>query len=659
MNKTYRQLGCWMLLCSVQWPTEALAQLAEKPSAFIAARRAATMPAVAPAGSKPTSTPFVDKIPSREVFDGLARVYDPGTPQAIVHILFAIDRAHGGRVYYINTHRYPLHEDFLRAQYLVANLDHKTVASYYEKPDRRFVLGTLGFQPDLKQWLYEFWEGDRITPALLALTRQRLTDTFFAPTAFKANSVQQEEACRQAGLKPVTEAQIIGGRSFLPLNTGVAQGRLRRVADIEADTEDDIQPTDIVVLRSVALSIPPVAGVVTEKPSTVLSHVNLLVKGWVVPNAYVQNAYDALAPLDGQWVTLKVTDKGYTIELTAKPTSLPRRPASATVRAPNLRQQALLPLAQLNASRADACGGKAANLGHLEAARRAGKLSGTAPVPDGYCIPYAHYVAFSQRPEVAQRIQAALQTEGFERSRAVRRKALEALRNDLVEIPLPAELEATWVQAWQRQLGSVGVFVRSSSNSEDLANFSGAGLYTTVPNVKREADLSRAVKTVWASVFNFEAFETRRHAGIAFDQVAMAVFVQRAIDSVSSGVMITRDPFDVTHANAVYVSAKRGIGIKVVEGRRVAEQSMFDARSGAARRLSRSAEDSELKLDSTGGVVEKPIEPASDVLSEPTVRALARVGRQIKQIMRGVEQGIEWAIDPQGRVVVLQSRPYI
>jgi len=653
---TFKRAAAVALAASgVLWSAVVQAQLAEKPSVLGAKRRGSAVSATAAS----TREPYLERIGSRAEFDRIARIYDAGTPHAIAHTIFVIDRAHGNKVYYINAQRYPLHEDFLRAQYLVANLDHKTVAGYYEKPDRRFVFGTLGFQPDLKQWVFEFWEGDRTTQPLLALTRQRLAETFYAPVLFKANSAQQEQVAHEAGIEPVTESQILGERPFLPLNPGHAVGRLRLVADIESESEDDIEPGDIVVLREVPLSIPPVAGVLTEKPSTVLSHVNLLVKGWGVPNAYVKNAFDTLKRFDGQWVSLKVDNAGYHVEPAAKPAAPPKKPRAAFVRAPNLSRTALLPLAQMRARNADACGGKAAKLGEIEAARRAGTVSGTAPVPDGFCIPYAQYAGFIRQPQVAARIQSAIETPGFERSRVVRRQALEALRKDLTEMPLDDAQSAAWLAQWQRQLQGAGVFVRSSSNSEDLANFSGAGLYTTVPNVKQAADLAKAVKTVWASVFNFEAYEARRQAGIGLEQVYMGVFVQRAVDSVSSGVMITRDPFDATHKGAVYVSAKRGIGIKVVEGKRVAEQSMFDARSGAVRRLSRSAEDAELKLDAAGGVVEKPIAAGQDVLSEATVRSLARVGQQIKRLMRGVEQDIEWAIDPQGRVVVLQARPYI
>ena len=112
--------------------------------------------------------------------------------------------------------------------------------------------------------------------------------------------------------------------------------------------------------------------------------------------------------------------------------------------------------------------------------------------------------------------------------------------------------------------------VRSSSNSEDLPNFSGAGLYTTVPNVRGEKKLIAAIKKVWASLWNFEAYEARERANVDHSKIFMAVLLQEGINSESSGVMISTDPFDVDNKGAIYISAKRGLGIKVVEGRRAA-----------------------------------------------------------------------------------------
>ncbi|MGM9451591.1 hypothetical protein RRF55_29010, partial [Klebsiella sp. K47] len=62
----------------------------------------------------------------------------------------------------------------------------------YREPGRRFILGTLSWQPVLKDYSYEFWEGDQLTPELLQTTAAALKTGFFAPVRFKANSTQQE-----------------------------------------------------------------------------------------------------------------------------------------------------------------------------------------------------------------------------------------------------------------------------------------------------------------------------------------------------------------------------------------------------------------------------------------------------------------------------------
>jgi hypothetical protein len=359
------------------------AQLADKPSAYTAARRGQAMP---PANATRHAPAFLERIPDRAAFASLARVYEPGTPYAIEHLLFAIEPGRGGkpdRVFFINTQRYALHEDFLRAQYLAPNLDRAAVRKLYTAPDRRFLLGTLGWHAESKRWLYEFWEGDALTPALLKTAQADLAAAFFAPLDLKTNSAAQESAAQAAGIAAVTEAQILGARDYMALNPGVARGRLRIVDDIESEALEDILPTDIVVLREVPLALPPVAGVVTERPSTVLSHVNLLVKGWGAPNAYLRDAGTRLQALDGKWVRLAVTPTGWAVDEQPAPANPPARAPAARVKAPNLAFAALLPLAKMNLARIDACGGKAARLGQIEAGRRAGRLAGTAPVPDG------------------------------------------------------------------------------------------------------------------------------------------------------------------------------------------------------------------------------------------------------------------------------------
>ena len=633
------------------------AQTARKPSPYENASRPLTpeeRAARQAENAKYGGPPFLAKITSQAEFQQLARVYNAGTPLEIPHVLFVIDRKRADRIYYIHTPRYSLHENFARERRLLPSQDKATLIAQYKDPNRRLLFGTLSWQRDLPGYTYEFWEGDRLTPELLALTGQRLAATFYEPVRFKANSTLHEQTAQRAGLDFVTQEALLREQTFLPLNTGQAQGRLRIVASV--DNTPDLSPTDIVVLDEVPVAVPPVAGLVTQRPSTLLSHVNLLAKGWRIPNAYVRDAVAALRQFDGQWVELTVTSNGYQVKPVAKPdsaTAAPPKPAALPLPKPDLSVKAIKPLAALGTRDSRYCGVKAANLGALQSA-----LPPLASVPDGFCIPFAQYAAFMAQLGVPARIAALEQRPDFTGDANVRRAELAALRQDIIDAKPDAALAQAWQQLWQQQLQGRGVFVRSSSNSEDLPGFSGAGLYSTVPNVTAPDALARAVQTVWASIYNFEAYEARRAAGIGQDAVVMAVLVQRAAASDSSGVMITRDPFDASRRYVTYISAKRGLGIKVVEGKRQAEQLMYSSWSKAVQVLSRSAEDTQLVANPAGGVREVPIEGSRQVLNDALVERLAKVGSQIKLRLGNVDQDIEWAVQGD-KLIVLQARPYV
>ncbi|MDR2331270.1 MAG: PEP/pyruvate-binding domain-containing protein [Comamonas sp.] len=642
--------------------SSASAQLARKPSMYedgraaqeLIARPGSSAPAQAMANH--SSQPFAADLPSQAAFDQLARVYNAGTPLAQPHVIFVVDRqARPAKLYFINTPRYQLHDRFLREQGLLRG-GKDALNRNYRDAGRRFILGTLSWQPQIEGFVYEFWEGDQLTGSLLRETEAQLRSHFFAAVQFKANASAQEQVAVAAGIPALTQSTLIGQQPFLPLNTGQAVGRLRLVDDI--DQVQDLQPSDIVVLRQVPIALPPVAGVLTEQPSTMVSHVNLLAKGWGVPNAYVRDASQLLAAYNGQWVHLAVSAKDYQLRAATdaerhqalERTAIKRSLAGASIQT-DTRSSALQPLAALRASHRRQCGAKAANLGEVRHAGIAG-----VQVPDGFCLPFGAYASAMQRFGLAEKVARMQQQPGFDSDAAQRRSALAALRAEIEQMPLDAAFAQSLQARWASQLQQAGVFVRSSSSSEDLPGFSGAGLYTTVPHVKGEAALQNAVRKVWASVFNFEAWEARRAAGIAQDAVAMAVLVQKAVDSEASGVMVTRDPLGHT-PHSVFIAAKRGIGIRVVEGRRVAEQVLYSRRSKAVQVLSRSAEDTELRLAPGGGVQEVAV-AQRQVLSDALVKRLADAAAAIEKQFGGRTQDIEWAVAGD-QVLILQSRPFV
>ncbi|QNK69894.1 PEP/pyruvate-binding domain-containing protein [Variovorax sp. PAMC26660] len=645
----------------------ASAQLARKPSYYQQQNLPQPEGPAAQLVPRPAVPSSLPALRSQGDFDTLARVYDAGTPMQLAHVLFVIDRqAKPARMYYIDTPRYQLHVRFLRDTRLAPNTIKREIDRNYLVPDRRFLFGTLSWQQNIGTFTYEFWEGDQLTASLLRQADAQVKDSFFGPVKFKTNSTLHERVAKEAGLDYVSQEALIREQPYMPMNLGTATGRVRIVDEAaSANALNALLPDDIAVLRQVPISLPPVAGVLTERPSTALSHVNLLAKGWGIPNAYVRDAAAVLKEHAGQWVALKVAASGYQVrrltpeEIAALPPRAVRiassgaTPGGAKAIKPDLRENRLLPLASLRARNSAQCGTKAANLGAMQAAH----IPGTS-VPDGFCIPFAHYDRFMRSNGLADRIARMQQQPGFASDPQLRQKALAQLRDEIVQWPVDASTAAAWRAAWQAQLGGGGVFVRSSSNSEDLPGFSGAGLYTTMPNVKTGDALEVAVKKVWASVFNPEAWEARSAAGFGAESVLMGVFVQTAIDSTNAGVMITRDPFDAGHPHVTYISAKRGIGIRVVEGKRVAEQVMYSSWSKAIQVLSRSAEETSLQLDKDGGVKEVPVEAGRNVLTDELVVRLANVGAAVKRTFNAVDQDIEWATVGD-KIVLLQARPYV
>jgi len=433
-------------------------------------------------------------------------------------------------------------------------------------------------------------------------------------------------------------------------------GRIHIIPKLNEHVE--IGFNEILVLDEVPVQLPPVAGVITTKPSTPLSHINLLAKGWGIPNAYIKNAQELFKQYDGWWVSFEAKRDGYSIKRADMDQlrEYQRRLAERLdVVKPkyDLSETRLLGLAEQRAKSAIAFGGKSANLGELLNAHLAGIV-----VPDGFTIPFYYYDDFIQANKLDDVIYALMNNQRFVHDPAYRREQLTELRQKIVSGKFDDQLRARVLRRVTQSFPGKGLFVRSSSNSEDLPNFSGAGLYTTVPNVRGNEALITAIKTVWASLWNFEAYEARERAGVDHLKIFMAVLLQEGINSESSGVMITADPFDSENKGAIYVSAKRGLGIKVVEGKKIAEQVIYRPRTNAIQVLTRSDEDSLLTFDENGGVKEVPISGERNVLTDDVIRRLVKAATAIKRVFGSHDQDIEWAY-MKGQIYVVQARPFI
>lgn len=602
-------------------------------------------------------------IHSQAEFDSLAVVYDANTSYALPHVLFVIDRQNKNRIYYVNTKLYKFHKDFVNGTYLSLERGQVFFENNYLKPNRRFILGTVAYQTPVRKWTFEFWEGDLIPPDQIKLASDIINKTFFTQVAFKPNSNRQDEATASLGIERVLQTEISKNQEYQPLNVAKGLGRIHIIPKLDEHVE--IGNNEILVLDEVPVTLPSggVAGIISTKPSTPLSHINLLAKGWGIPNAYIKNAQELFKQYNGWWVEFDVRRDTYTIKradnnvLDEYQKRLKQRLDVMTPRF-DLSMTRFASLSEQRASSVIAYGTKSANLGEVIHARLPGFT-----VPPGFTIPFFYYDQFLKQNKLDSAIYAMLNDQKFVHDPAYRRTYLVKLRDQIQHATFDSKLREETVRRWQTELGGRGVFARSSTNSEDLPNFNGAGIYTSMPNLKTDEQLVEGIKTVWASVWNFEAYEARERAGIDHAKVFMAVLIQEGINSESSGVMITADPFnrndiDPIDRGSIYISAKRGLGMKVVEGQRIAEQVVYRPIANAVQVLTRSEEDSLLTFDEHGGIKEIPISGERMVLTDDVVRRLASAAMKIKQVFHGKDQDIEWAF-MKGQIYIVQARPYI
>lgn len=593
------------------------------------------------------------------MFDRLARTEGGGRFLGLPRVMFAIDRGRATpRVYWIDTRRYAYHFDFLQARYLTLADPDAFIAANYSRTDRRFILGAVARYPRLNRYGVELWEGDVIDAALLSTMMRELQARFHASLTFKPNSDQQEQAAKTAGLPTISVDQAYGGRQQLVLNPGHATGRLVLVND---GAEENLLPGDIALLTAMPIRLPPVSGVVSATFTTPINHVSLLAKTWGIPNVYQADALAKWSGWNGRQVVLNATGATITLRLATAEEARAGERAHATraVRAPrvDLAYVGLPALTEQDASWTPRTGAKAANLGAVAHLARDRAELGYV-VPPGFSIPFSFYEHFVAANGFHAEIEAFL--DDPKRSEpAWRRAALARLRTRFASGRIG---EADWKAILARQhdlFGSGGVFVRSSTNAEDLPGFNGAGLYDTVPNVTNADALAAAVKTVWGSLWNDRAFAARAQAGIDHRAVRPAVLVQVGIDADAAGVMTTIDPFEEqSEETRVFIAAKRGIGIRVVEGKKVAEQLIYRPDLDSIQTLTRSQDDVMLHFALDGGVQEVRVDPERRVLSDDLVRRLAAIGLAIQKKSGNRPQDVEWLVRG-GQVMIVQSRDYV
>jgi pyruvate,water dikinase len=174
-----------------------------------------------------------------------------------------------------------------------------------------------------------------------------------------------------------------------------------------------------------------------------------------------------------------------------------------------------------------------------------------------------------------------------------------------------------------------------------------------------DADQALAsLRTCWASLYSVESITYRLKHRFPEAGVHMAVVVQTMVDARTAGVMFTRSP-TTGDRSVVAIEGAWGLGSAVVGGEVTPDRWVVAKITGEI--TVRDISDKHiLHRPAQGGGVED--EAVADekrreaCLNDAELLALRDIGRKVERHY-GRPQDIEWAVDREGRILLLQSRP--
>jgi len=350
---------------------------------------------------------------------------------------------------------------------------------------------------------------------------------------------------------------------------------------------------------------------------------------------------------------------------------------------------------QMSEYRNGVVGAKSKNLASLQ-----GKLPAEIKLPASVTLPFGCFEQVLDMPEnkqIKSRLNDLVGKLVSQKPASGGAKLLSAVssmwsmdQNDMARAHHGAHVSAAEVLGECRKL-AMQVQVPRAVRDDLEAAMRTAGL--PVPeNDQRWAAALEALKGVWASKYNDRAFYSMRKVGLNFDDVRMAVLVQRVVPAQYAFVIHTKNPSN-NDAKEVFCEMVRGLGESLVSGMVAGSAIAFKASKDALDNpevlcyASKSEamfvrESLIFRSDSNGEDLEgyagaglyesitmdptetKRVDYMDDKLvQDPKYRqsllsSICKVGAAIEKAL-GSAQDIEGVVAPDNSITVVQTRPQV
>ncbi|MDC0654452.1 lamin tail domain-containing protein [Flavobacteriaceae bacterium] len=607
---------------------------------------------------------FIDgatSIPDAETFMSLATVNNVGWAPFLddqLYVKFGIlDRdTSEPKVYFINSNTYTIHASFWNGIDATVNGDDSSGEIVFNPNDilPSGIIGTYSFNFSFGD-AYNFEDTQR-TYELLAASMPFLQNNMnhFIGQSSENNHINNyAEDFIDSRIDVVLETDVFAEVNYVPFHEAEGYGFFRHMQDLNETPGS----RDIVLYDALPNSLPRVGGIITSVMQTPLSHVNLRAIQDNVPNAYIADplSNNAISSLLGNYIYYKVESEQFEIrEATLAEVNEwyeDLRPTEPQIPIRDLSITDIVPLDDIEFEMSTAFGAKCSNVATM---RDFGFPEGT--IPDGFGIPFYYYDEFMQFNNFYQEAQVILENPVFHNDINFRVERLKLFREDIKAAPMPQWMLDDLQAMHDGFPEGTAVRVRSSTNNEDLPGFSGAGLYTSKTQYPDEGHISKSIKQVYASMWNFRAYEERDFYRVDHFMAAMGVLCHLSFQNEqSNGVGISIDPIYDTE-DTFYLNTQVGESlITNPEANSVPEEILLyeDPNQGGGYlvlRLSNLVNPGELVMDQ---VYLDQMREYLSIIHDEFAILYDVVGAE------GFAMDIEYKVTEEGQLIIKQARPWV